>query len=304
MKILVSGASGMLGRSLIDALHKSGHQTGALVRSESRRTSEHDVVWSPLEGIPDSEMPKLEQYDAVVHLAGEPIFGLRWTEEKKRRIRQSRVVGTRVLSDALAGLESKPQVLISASAVGIYGDRGDEELTEGAPPGTGFLADVAQEWEEATASSAAAGIRVVNLRLGVIMSGKGGMLQVVRKPFRLGLGGRLGSGRQWMSWVSLEDAVGVTLHALECDELSGGVNVSSPNPVTNSQFTVALGKALHRPTPFPAPSFALRLMLGEMADELMLASVRALPRQLEATGYSFQHRRIQEALETAFADQR
>jgi uncharacterized protein (TIGR01777 family) len=234
--------------------------------------------------------------DAVIHLAGEPIAEGRWTEEKKRRIRESRVQGTRVLSEALAGLKHKPSVLLSASAIGYYGARGSEILTEESAPGDDFLAKVCREWEEATEPAARAGIRAAQMRFGVILSSKGGALVKMLTPFKLGLGGRLGSGEQYMSWIALDDVVGVVDYLLEKDEMSGPVNTVAPNPVTNKDFTKALGHALSRPTLFPVPKFAIRLAFGEVADVALLASQRVEPVRLKASGYVFKYPELKSAL--------
>lgn len=274
MKIYVTGSHGLIGSALCARLDQQ-HQVLRGIRAQYNLT---------------------EVVDAVVHLAGEPIAG-RWTRRKKTAIRDSRVVGTRLLAEALASSPQKPRVFVCASAIGYYGDRGTEPLTEDSPPGRGFLAEVVRDWEAACRPAAEAGIRVVNLRFGVVLSAHGGALAKMLPLFRLGLGGVVGSGRQFWSWVSLEDAVGAILHALHCDLLSGPVNVVSPNPVTNRQFTNTLGRALHRPTVFPLPAPVAGLMLGEMARELLLASQRVLPIRLEGSGYHFAHRELSCALE-------
>ena len=291
MKVLVSGASGMVGTALQSLLQQAGHE----VRPLSRQKHEGDsVLWSPAAGTIDQTA--LEGFDAVVHLAGENIAAGRWTPAQKTRIRDSRVDGTRLLSQALAKLQHKPRVLVSASAIGYYGDRGDEILDENSPPGKGFLADVCREWEAATVPAEQAAIRVVHLRFGVILSPTGGALAQMLTPFRLGLGGRLGSGRQYMSWITLDDAIGVIAHALIAEQLQGAVNAVTPEPVTNLAFTKALGQVLGRPTIFPVPAVAARLLLGEMADALLLSSARVLPRKLEASGYEFRYAALEHAL--------
>jgi uncharacterized protein (TIGR01777 family) len=252
-------------------------------------------VWDPEGGRVDAA--GLEGVDAVVHLAGESV-GQRWTEAAKQRIVRSRVKGTRALAGALAGLARKPRVLVCASAVGIYGDRA-ERVDEESATGSGFLADVAREWEAAAQPAAAAGIRVVNLRLGIVLSAEGGALARMLPPFRLGVGGRLGSGEQWMSWVSLEDVVGAIRFAMEREEARGPVNVVSPNPVTNAGFTAALGRALGRPTLLPVPGAALRLLFGQMADEALLGGQRVQPSRLLALGYRFRHPELDGALAAA-----
>jgi uncharacterized protein (TIGR01777 family) len=245
----------------------------------------------------------LEGLDAVVHLAGENIAARRWNAEQKARIRDSRVLGTKLLSDNLAKLRQPPRVLVSASAIGFYGDRGDEELTEASAGGTGFLAEVCKEWEAATDGVQKAGISVVHLRLGVVLSPKGGALAKMLTPFRLGLGGRIGSGRQWMSWITLDDVVGCIVHALASDSLHGPVNAVTPYPVTNYVFTKTLGRVLWRPTVFPMPSFMARLAFGEMADELLLASTRVFPQALVASNYCFLYGDLESGLRHLLAEQ-
>ena len=292
MKILVTGASGLVGHRLVPSLESKGHEVLRLVRNAPADSRE--VRWDPAKGTIDAAA--LEGVDAAVHLAGENLAEGRWTEEKKRRIRESRVKGTRLISETLAGLARKPEVLVSASAVGFYGNRGREVLTEQSATGDDFLADVCREWEEATAAAEHAGVRVVRLRFGVILSGEGGALKKMLFPFRMGVGGRLGSGEQYMSWVTLDDAVGAIEHALENRTLRGPVNVVAPQPVTNREFTKAMGSALSRPTIFPVPAFALRLLFGEMADATLLSSQRAEPARLKESGFVFKHPEIKSAL--------
>lgn len=297
MKILMTGASGLVGSALARRLSSRNDEVFRLVRGEARR--EREISWNPSGGIEDSG--KLEGMDAVVHLAGEPIAEGRWTEDKKRRIRESRVEGTRVLSEALSKLERKPQTLLSASAVGYYGSRAGEVLTEESAPGDDFLARVCREWEEATRPAANAGIRVARMRFGVILSSEGGALTKMLTPFKLGVGGRLGSGEQYMSWIALDDVVGVVEHLLG-KEIQGAVNVVAPNPVTNRQFTKALGEALSRPTIFPVPKFALRLAFGEMADVALLASQRVEPERLKESAYAFKYPELGPALRHILKD--
>lgn len=293
MKILVTGASGLVGAAIVRNLSARSVEVLELVRN-APKDKRREIRWNPSKGIEDTG--RLEGLDAVIHLAGEPIAEGRWTEEKKRRIRESRVQGTKILSEALAGLEHKPQTLLSASAVGFYGARGDEVLTEESAPGNDFLAEVCREWEEATVAAARAGIRVVQMRFGVILNSKGGALKKMLTPFKLGLGGRLGSGEQYMSWIALDDVVGVVDHLLEKSELREPVNVVAPNPVTNREFTHALGEALSRPTLFPVPKFALRLAFGEVADVALLASQRVEPARLKESGYVFKFPELKDAL--------
>lgn len=291
MKILVSGSTGLIGSELVSFLNRQGNQVVRLVR---RPPAGGEIQWEATAG--GMELGKLEGFDAVVHLAGDPIAQGRWTPAKKARIRDSRVQGTQLLAESLAQLTKPPKVLICASAIGYYGDRGDELLTEESSPGNSFLGKVGQEWEQASQPAAQKGIRVVNLRFGIVMSPKGGALKMMLPPFRMGAGSPLGSGRQTMSWVSLEDVVGAIHHALTHDSLRGPVNVVAPQPVTNLQFTKTLGKVLRRPTLFPVPAFAVRLLFGEMADEALLASARVAPMKLKATGFSFKHPELEGAL--------
>jgi uncharacterized protein len=246
----------------------------------------------------------LEGISAAIHLSGVNISARRWTSAYKREILESRVTPTRALAALLAGLESKPEVLACASAIGIYGDRGDELLTEASTPGSGFLAGVCAEWEEAAQAAKDAGIRVVHIRFGVVLSPEGGALKRMLPLFRSGLGGRLGSGRQWMSWITLADTIRVIEFAVETTNISGGVNLVAPNPVTNEEFTRALGKVLSRPTMLPAPAFALKLMVGEMAPATILASERVQPAKLRAAGFEFAHPEIEGALRAVLSPAR
>ncbi len=292
MKILVSGSHGLVGSALMDSLKGDGHELFALVRRAPR--SDAEVEWRPERG--SLALARLEGMETVIHLAGESIASGRWTEEKKQRIRDSRVKGTTLLSEALANLSHPPRAFLCASAIGFYGDRGDEILTEESAPGNDFLAEVCVEWEQATAPAAEKGIRVVNLRFGIILSADGGALAKMLPPFRMGAGGRVGSGKQYMSWIALDDVVAAIKLALANDVFHGPVNVVAPNPVTNAEFTKALGKALSRPTLFPVPEFAARLAFGEMADALLLSSQRVKPRRLEDAGYPFQYSDLERAL--------
>lgn len=275
MRVLVSGASGLVGAALTERLRTEGHATGRLVRGAPEGAGE--VQWDPGGGGADAAA--LAGWDAVVHLAGKNLATL-WTAGNRRAIRESRVAGTRGLAEAIARASPAPRVLVSASAVGFYGSRDDEILTEDSGPGSGFLAELCRDWEAACDPAREADLRVVHLRTGIVLAPAGGPLAKMLLPFRLGLGGRLGDGRQWMSWVTLEDAVGAIVFALRREEIAGAVNVTSPEPVTNADFTRALGAAVGRPTPFPVPAAALRLLPGGFAEQTVLASQRALPARL------------------------
>jgi uncharacterized protein (TIGR01777 family) len=292
MRVLLTGSSGLIGSALRTRLASAGHDIARLVRSDA--TGEDAYLWDPAAGRLDGAA--LEGIDAVVHLAGETIAG-RWTDDKKKRIRDSRIAGTRLLSDAIAGAGRKPAVFVCASAVGIYGDRGEAELTEQSPPGDGFLASVVVEWEAATAPAAAAGVRVVNIRSGEVLSRDGGPLASLLPPFRLGLGGPLGGGRQYMSWISIEDEVRAIEQALTTEGLEGPVNLVSPLPVTNREFAKTLGRVLRRPAVLPTPVTPLKLVYGgDFVEEVLLFSTRALPAKLQANGYRFEHAELERAL--------
>lgn len=291
MRILVTGSTGLVGSALIPALEAEGHEVVRLVRSQPVAGEVH---WDPAQGSID--VGALEGLDGVVHLAGESISDGRWTDEKKKRIRDSRVEGTKILSEALASLDSPPKVLVSSSAIGFYGSRGDEILTEQSASGDEFLSEVCREWEIATRAAAEKGMRVVNLRFGVILSEKGGALAKMLTPFKLGVGGKVGDGSQYMSWIDLEDAVRIIIFALKDDALRGPVNVVAPCPVTNEEFTRAMGDVLSRPTILPVPAFAARLAFGEMADALLLSSARVEPARLKEAGYVFKYPQLEDSL--------
>ena len=292
--IAISGASGLVGSALNARLSLRGTRVLNVSRNLSGKPTDH-VIWSPGGGI--IEPARLEGVDAFVHLAGENIATGRWTGTKRARIRNSRVEGTRVIASTLAKLERKPSVLVCASAIGYYGNRGDQVLDESSAPVTGFLAEVCRDWEEATRSAEDAGIRVVHLRIGVIISRGGGALPQMLTPFKLGVGGRIGNGRQFWSWVALEDVVGSIQHVIDHQNICGPVNSVSPQPMTNNDFTKTLGAVVGRPTVFPMPAFAARLVLGQMANDLLLSSARVVPRQLEASGYRFRQPDLAHTLE-------
>jgi uncharacterized protein (TIGR01777 family) len=283
MRILMTGSSGLIGRTLTSLLTAQGHKVVALVRS-TKLTSDRQILWNPDAGTIDND--SIEDFDAVINLAGEPIAG-RWTAHKKARILESRIKGTQLLCRTLAQLKRRPSVLLSASATGYYGDRGSQILDEESTPGSMFLSEVSKAWEEATEPAKRCGIRVVNPRIGFVLSKSGGGLAVMSLPFKLGIGGRVGSGEQFMSWIAIDDLVGAISHAINTESLHGPVNAVAPNPVTNREFTKTLGKVLHRPTIFPLPAFAARMVMGEMADNLLLASARVNPTRLLASGYKF-----------------
>jgi uncharacterized protein (TIGR01777 family) len=281
--VAVTGSGGLIGRALVRRLQEGGHRVRRVVRSGGEGPDA--VRWDPMVGTIDASA--LAGVDAVVNLGGEGIGDHRWTEAQKRRIRDSRVTGTTVLAEAMAALEPRPSVLLNASAVGYYGDRGDEVLTEASGPGTGFLSEVVQAWEGATRPAAAAGIRTACFRTGIVLAAGGGALAKQLPLFRFGLGGRLGSGTQWLPWIALEDEVGAIVHLLTAD-VEGPVNLAAPDPVTNATFTEVLGRVLGRPSFLAVPAFGPRLLLGrELADELLFSSARMVPEKLRASGYQF-----------------
>ena len=295
MKILVTGSTGFVGSAVVSKLKAKKHDVVRLVRPQSSSTFEEPTVrWDP--GVGTIEKEGLRDLDGVVHLAGENISTGRWTAAKKSRIRGSRVKGTHILAEALAELEKPPKVLVSTSAIGYYGDRGGEILTESSPSGKDFLSEVSRDWEGATEPVKKKGVRVVLLRLGVVLSTRGGALAKMLTPFRFGLGGRIGDGKQYMSWITLDDTSGVVMRALEDGSLNGPVNVVTPNPVTNREFTRTLGRVLSRPTPFPMPGFVARVLFGEMADALLLSSSRVEPEALKKAAHAFQSPELEAAL--------
>lgn len=293
MKILVSGSHGLVGQALIDSLTADGHEVLRLVRRE-RSFGAPEVEWHPEQGQIDAQ--HLEGFDAVVHLAGESIASGRWTDEKKRAIRESRSQGTSVLSEALAKLSRPPLVFVSASAIGYYGDRGDELLTESSAPGDDFLSSVCVEWENATRPAMEKGIRTVHTRFGIILDANGGALAQMLTPFRMGVGGRVGSGEQWMSWIALDDVVNGLKFLIADKPVQGPVNFVAPNPVTNAEFTKTLGRVLSRPTIFPIPAFAVRLAFGELADALLLSSQKVDATVLQDNGFLFSWPTLEPAL--------
>ena len=294
MKLLISGSSGMIGQRLLELADVAEHECIMLVRRQSK--AENERSWDPESGMLDPGV--FDGIDAVVHLAGDNIGSGRWTAAKKRRIRDSRVMGTKLLAERMALANGQP-ALVCASAIGFYGDRGDEKLTEDSPAGTGFLADVCKEWEAAADAARDAGLRVVHNRLGIVLSSQGGALASMLTPFRMGVGGNMGSGRQYWSWIELDDAANAFLYAAENATLTGPVNVVAPQPATNAEFTKVLGSVLHRPTIFPMPAFMARLVLGEMAEALILSSARVLPGILQERHFEYRNPTLEEALRAA-----
>ncbi len=292
--IVVSGASGLVGCALSQAIGDRQWSLRRLVRRNSAKDRGDSISWNPESGL--LNFTAFNGVDAVVHLAGENIACGRWTAAKKLRIRDSRVIGTHQLCKSLAAMSSPPRVLVCASAIGFYGDRGDQSLTEAEPPGRGFLPEVCVQWERATQPAVDVGIRVVNLRIGVVLSPDGGAIQQMLLPFLFGLGGKIGNGRQYWSWISLPDLVRSILFAVEEESLIGPVNAVAPGTVTNAEFTRVFGQVLQRPTLFPLPGFMARLVLGEMANELLLASIRVVPERLQQNHFEFEHSELETAL--------
>ena len=297
MKVLVTGATGLVGTALVQALQNDGHNVCRLLRKkdedEQETKQDCDVEWSPQS---EAFGGPAENAEAVVNLAGASIADSHWSADRKELLRRSRVETTRGLVAAIETMRPRPKVLVSASAIGYYGNRGDEILTEESSPRADFLSRVAEEWEAEALRASALGVRVVLARFGVILAKHAGALSKMMLPFKIGAGGKLGSGKQWMSWVALEDAVRVIRFAMENEAVQGAVNVTAPRPVTNAEFTHELARAMHRPAFFTVPPFALRILLGEMADALLLSSQRVLPQALETYGYQFQHRDLSSAL--------
>jgi hypothetical protein len=293
-KVLVSGASGLIGSALVPTLKSSGWTVVWLVRPESaNRSNGEQIVWQPSQSLAPETV---SGFDAVIHLAGETIMG-RWSTAKKKKIMDSRVIGTMNLSQALAQAEEKPKVFISGSAIGYYGDRGDEALTEMSAPGTGFLAEVAEKWEEATTPAVQADIRTAHIRTGIVLSTQGGALAAMLLPFKLGLGGRVGSGQQWMSWIDVQDMVGAIHHILKNDLIQGAVNLVAPRPVRNAEFAKTLASVLSRPAIFPMPGFAVKAIFGEMGETLLLGGQKVEPGKLISSGYPFRSRDLRASLQ-------
>ncbi|RME03415.1 MAG: TIGR01777 family protein [Planctomycetota bacterium] len=294
MKVAITGSNGFLGSALKKALEEKGIPTLRLVRSKEQ-LEENSAFWNPIEK--EIEKEKLKECSAVVHLAGENISNKRWTPSQKEILYQSRVLSTQFLSQTIAELSPSIQVLLSASAIGYYGNRGKQILTEDSTPGTGFLAKVCQDWEAATKPAEKSGIRVCHLRIGVVLNPQGGALKKMLLPFKLGLGGRLGNGNQFLSWIALEDLVAAIIFLLKHNEISGPVNLTAPNPITNKEFTKTLGYVLKRPTLLPIPTLALKILFGEMAEETLLASTRAIPAKLLDSPFLFQSPELLPALQ-------
>jgi uncharacterized protein (TIGR01777 family) len=295
MKILITGASGLLGTALQNSFREKGHEMLLASRREPKDAGQ--IRWNMDTGFADEDLPRLEGFDAFIHLAGESISApLRWSEEKKKAIRDSRVFGTRTIIEAFARIEKKPAVFISGSAIGFYGDRGDDVMTEASPAGDTFLAEVCREWEAESRRAEDMGIRTVLSRTGIVLSKDGGALAAMLIPFKFGVGGVVGSGKQWMSWISLDDLVAIFNFLLENESMRGAVNVVAPNPVTNEEFTKTLGSVLYRPTILPLPAFAVNLVFGEMGDALLLDSTRVVPKRLTDAEYEFKFTELRPAL--------
>jgi uncharacterized protein (TIGR01777 family) len=296
MKILITGASGLIGKALQKSFAEKGYEMLLATRKKPEKSNE--IQWDTEKGFADGDLPQIENLDAIIHLAGENIAG-RWTDEKKRRLMDSRVLGTRNIVETIYKLANKPKVLINASATGIYGDRDDEIMTEESAAGDTFLAEIGKNWEAEAVVAENFGVRLVLLRTGIVLAKDGGALAQMLTPFKFGLGGTIGSGKQWMSWIALEDVVRIVNFALENENLNGAINVVAPNPATNKDFTDALGSVVHRPTFLPLPAFAVNLAFGEMGDALLLDSTRVLPKKLEEAGFKFDFPDLKTALEQA-----
>ena len=297
MKILITGACGLIGKALQESFKEKGYEMLLATRSDPK--DDKHIQWNADTGFREEDLARLEGLDAVIHLAGENIAGFRWTEEKKKAIRDSRVFGTRSMIETFDKLNDKPKTFISGSAIGFYGDRGDDEMTESSAAGKTFLSEVCKEWEAESRRAEDLGIRTVLLRTGIVLSKDGGALATMMTPFKLGVGGVIGDGKQWMSWISLDDVVGIINYALEHDNVRGAVNLTSPNPVTNEEFTKTLGSVLYRPTFLPLPEFAVHMVFGEMGDALLLDSTRVIPKRMKDAGYEFKYSELKTALEHA-----
>lgn len=293
MKVVLGGASGMIGSYLKELLRQRGDEVHALVRPESAQAI-NSIAWDPQRG--QLEASQLEGFDVAVHLGGTNVAGGPWTEKRKKAIRNSRIESTSLLAQRLAALAKPPKVFVCASAIGIYGDRGDTLLDEDSEVGKGFLEDVAVDWEEACAPALQSGIRVVNARIGIVLAQDGGALEKMLTPFKMGVGGKVGTGKQYMSWISLEDVVRALIYCIDRADIVGPVNLTAPNPVTNEVFTKALGRVVHRPTLLPVPKFAIRTLFGEMGKTLLLSSTRVVPKKLQQSGFHFVHQTPESAM--------